>query len=112
MEREACEQADGVIALTSADKASLVGLLASSESEHANSVSSSGMGVLNPPLRSDIAALALQTKPGAARRFITLCARISEEKRVFEYIGIVTAARYNYHFNCSDTTVSLNSDSR
>ena len=66
--------------------------------------------VLNPPLRPDIAALARErdrerdreterqrepsgTPPSASRRFVTLCARISEEKRVLEYVRVVVAAR-------------------
>ena len=57
--------------------------------------------VLNPPLRPDIAALASDRKQQQGetqekekeerqpkrRRFITICARISEEKRIAEFVG-------------------------
>lgn len=91
MERYSCGQADIVVALTSADGASLAELMVAPEEGGVHTELSTA--ILNPPLRSDIAALALHSPPSSRRRFITLCARISEEKRVLEYVGIVTAAR-------------------
>jgi hypothetical protein len=92
MEREACDQADSVIALTSADGASIAGLFPAP----ANSVDARTQlhpAVLNPPLRPDIATLAMRNPLSVSRRFVTICARISEEKRVLEYVGIVAGAR-------------------
>ena len=91
MEREACAQADSVIALTTADGASLAGLLPCPEASGASARFEPA--ILNPPLRPDIAALALDSASSSKRRFITICARISEEKRVLEYVRIVAAAR-------------------
>lgn len=84
-ERVACAQADTVITLTAADAATLAPLLPPTAST----------AILAPPLRADIAALATRPPLGQAprRRFITICARISEEKCIAEYVGICCAAR-------------------
>jgi hypothetical protein len=114
MEHEACAQADQVVALTSADAACLAALFPSAPAPAAAIAATDGGGgsgggadvmppivVLNPPLRPDIAALASDRKQQQGetqekekeerqpkrRRFITICARISEEKRIAEFVG-------------------------
>eukprot|EP01052_Picozoa_sp_SAG31_P014579 SAG31_NODE_911_length_11071_cov_16.862195_3_plen_272_part_00 len=85
-ERFACAAADLVIALTFADAASLSGLLPPP--------GATSVAVLNPPLRPDIVALASEIqRVQPQRRYITICARISEEKRVAEFVQIVAAAK-------------------
>lgn len=92
MERLACEQADSVIALTSADGASIAALFhTAGNPKHECQLQPA---VLNPPLRPNIATLAMRNPPSTSRRFVTICARISEEKRVLEYVRIVAGARY------------------
>ena len=111
MERQACAQADRVIALTSADGNSLAKLFPHPDAHRAeqtetetetdrdrdreSEIATGGLqpAILNPPLRSDIAALAVIAPSASSRRFVTICARISEEKRVLEYVRVVIAAR-------------------
>jgi glycosyltransferase involved in cell wall biosynthesis len=119
-ERAACGQAARVIALTRADAAALQPLLRPG----AGVAASSSCVVLNPPVRSDVLALAAvsaaavfpgrsgelghdeqrggplrmqaaadRAETGPRRRYVTCCARLSEEKRIDAFVSTVEGAR-------------------